>query len=329
MITRSTLARWLPAPVRPPLRSALRLLEWLFRDMPRAPILESYIAFQDVRNRRFFRQVREERARGRDDWLVPYRPRPVPRIIWTFWAQGLAAAPPVVTACVESWRRHNPGWELRVLDLDQAGEFLDMSRLPPGVPLRYHANVLRLTLLARFGGVWADATVYCHRPLDDWLPQAAASGFFVFSDPGPDRWLDSWFIASEPQGRLVSAWREAYLNHVTRLSGTHRSYFIVMYTFQLTVLRDRALRALWQRVPRLPAPPCFLMASAIGGRTPDEAVLEAVSAGLPVSKLSWKAPVAPEELPRRLARIAAMIDSGIPARATDATAATPAGGGGR
>jgi mannosyltransferase OCH1-like enzyme len=45
------------------------------------------------------------------------------------------------------------------------------------------AALARLCLLRTHGGVWVDATVFCRRPLDEWLPEHAASGFFAFANP--------------------------------------------------------------------------------------------------------------------------------------------------
>ena len=73
-----------------------------------------------------------------------------------------------------------------------------------GLPGRLQADLARLDLLARHGGVWADATCFCVRPLDDWLLPCLPSGFFAFDRPGPDRLLSTWFLAAQPGNALVS-----------------------------------------------------------------------------------------------------------------------------
>jgi hypothetical protein len=69
---------------------------------------------------------------------------------------------------------------------------------------QHRSGLLRLDLLAHHGGVWADATCFCMRPLDDWLPPNTGSGFFAFRRPGPDRILSSWFLAAQRDNILVS-----------------------------------------------------------------------------------------------------------------------------
>lgn len=44
------------------------------------------------------------------------------------WFQGFAAAPPLVQACLESWRRHNPGWRILALDRTSLTEWIDLKQ---------------------------------------------------------------------------------------------------------------------------------------------------------------------------------------------------------
>ena len=84
---------------------------------------------------------------------------------------------------------------------DLAGEFafLDYAHgaLAKQSP-NHRANVLRMELLARHGGVWVDATCFCVRPLDEWLPAQMSSGFFAFARPARSRLLANWFLAARP-----------------------------------------------------------------------------------------------------------------------------------
>ncbi|MGM0857555.1 MAG: capsular polysaccharide synthesis protein [Pseudomonadota bacterium] len=36
--------------------------------------------------------------------------------------------------------------------------------------LENKADLLRLYLLSRYGGAWVDATTFCVKPLEEWLP---------------------------------------------------------------------------------------------------------------------------------------------------------------
>ena len=90
----------------------------------------------------------------------------LPRIIWTYWHDGEEKAPPLVQMCIQSWRQRNSEWEVRVLDEAQSQVMCDLSYFPKTISYVHQTDCLRLQLLARYGGVWADATTLCTRPLD-------------------------------------------------------------------------------------------------------------------------------------------------------------------
>lgn len=138
---------------------------------------------------------------------VPNDPPDMPKVIWFLWLQGLDNAPPLVRACHDSWRARNPGWRVMCLDEDtlraHASADYSSGHLARLIP-QHRAGLLRFDLLAHHGGVWADATTYCVRPLDAWLPPNMGSGFFAFRRPGPDRVISTWFLAATA-GNLLAA----------------------------------------------------------------------------------------------------------------------------
>jgi hypothetical protein len=152
--------------------------------------------------------------------LLPESPTDVqPAInptIWMYWNGGFENAPEVVRLCLRSWKFHNLGW--RVVELSDAniGEHVDEETLAKlrglrNITIQKFANLLRLYLISRHGGVWADATCFCRRPLDDWLHDYMASGFFAFRRRA-DKWLResrnrSWLTYAGTSGdRIFASW---------------------------------------------------------------------------------------------------------------------------
>ena len=77
--------------------------------------------------------------------------------------------------------------------------------------VQHEADLLRIMLLHKFGGVWADARILPVAPLDTWLNHdLAAAGFFAFSwEPGKHGRLTTanWFLAADrPHHPLVIKW---------------------------------------------------------------------------------------------------------------------------
>ena len=132
----------------------------------------------------------------------------VPPIIHSLWLQGEADWPDLVRVCFARWADLNPHHELRVLDRAAAECLLAEDDLPvASLSPQALSDVVRAKLLLTEGGVWADATVLPTRPLDVWLPALVdATGFFAFAQPGPDRPLSSWFLASSPRHIVLDRW---------------------------------------------------------------------------------------------------------------------------
>ncbi|WP_233844355.1 capsular polysaccharide synthesis protein [Cereibacter sphaeroides] len=144
-----------------------------------------------------------------------------------YWHSGVDNAPPLARLCIESWQRRNLGWTVRVLDDVTLAEWVDMHDVldrNPRITIQAFADVLRWRLLARHGGVWADATLYCNRPLDDWLPEELEkSPIFVFRS-NETFLLHSWFIAALDNSQLVPAMVDQMTDFTCRFGG-FRHYF--------------------------------------------------------------------------------------------------------
>ena len=105
-----------------------------------------------------------------------------------YWHQGWNKAPDIVKRCADTWQRHNPTWDINFLDATTLGEKvkLPVALKSMNLPLPALSDVIRMCLLKKYGGVWADATLWCVRPLDDWIDSACAStGFLLTINPAP------------------------------------------------------------------------------------------------------------------------------------------------
>ncbi len=146
----------------------------------------------------------------------PLRPldtnKQIPKMLFMYWHQGWKNAPEIVKRCAATWQQHNPTWDIFFLDSASVSEKV---KLPPAVktlnlPLPALSDVIRICLLKKYGGVWADATLWCTRPLDDWIEVVSnPSGFFAYDKPGPDRPISSWFLAAGKESRIVDFWYSA------------------------------------------------------------------------------------------------------------------------
>jgi hypothetical protein len=227
------------------------------------------------------------------------QPRAIPKKIWIYWDKGEEASPPLVRASIASWRAQNPGWEVTVLDQDSAPA---IGRLPMGpgeVPVQSYADLLRLRLLREYGGVWADATLYCLRPLDEWLPPLAQSGFFAYVWTPTDRWfilpnvlreMTNWFLAAAPQGEVISRWEGASFAYWEGRKRPH-VYYWPHVLFEYLALTSSAFRRAAGRMPRVGAFGAHLVHDCVTGKTDVEHTRALLATGAcPVQKLRWNWP---------------------------------------
>lgn len=233
-----------------------------------------------------------------------------PRRLWLYWEQGWDAAPELVRHCRRSWEALNPGWEIVGLDAESAAARVPVETwVPrPGMRANHKANLLRLHLLARQGGVWADATTFCAAPLDAWLPPLMEGGFFAFARPGPDRLLSTWLLAATSGHALVGKWLAACLRY-WRLTAKADFYFWLPYLFADLCRRDPGARAIWAAVPRVSADPSH----EVQRHAADEAETERIAALLaggtvPVHKLDWRLPLPPAGVRTPLALLLDSLD---------------------
>jgi hypothetical protein len=123
----------------------------------------------------------------------------VPRTIHHIWI-GPDPLPAEHRGWIQSWKRHHPSWELRLwteqdLPADPIRpEILDRLRAPVE-----RADILRLEILHRHGGVYVDTDVECLRPIDDVLGDSR----FVVACLKPGQ-VTNTFIASIPGHPLLA-----------------------------------------------------------------------------------------------------------------------------
>lgn len=86
--------------------------------------------------------------------------------VWVCWWQGEDAMPPIVRACFESLRRNLPKerTEIRLITFENVGDYV---RFPDFIEEKYRqgiislthlSDILRMSLLTMYGGLWMDAT---------------------------------------------------------------------------------------------------------------------------------------------------------------------------
>lgn len=173
------------------------------------------------------------------------------RTIWIYWDSGWDAMPPLARLSYDSWRKANPGWDVRLLDQESA---LALTGIPPEVAAKRMkpsqlADLIRLELLTRLGGVWVDATTFCQVPLDRWLAAAMPFGFFAFTVT-EQRTVATWFLASSRDNPIMRAWRDVAYSFWSCASSP-TTYLMFYDFFSLAMVRYPAAGRMWRYSSKL------------------------------------------------------------------------------
>ncbi len=205
---------------------------------------------------------------------------PVPKRVFLFWSQGWDQAPELVQRVRDSWIMHNPGWEVILLDDDSLPDWIDMSVIAAAdLPPRVVSDIVRLNILNDHGGVWADATMLCARPLDGWVDEAITpEGFWMYHGRDGGKGPASWFMASLPAALIILRWAVS-ANEFWADPPRRYEFYWMDGLFARLMQTDEDFLASWLRVPYLwcESPGS---AHALAGRVyepPDEALLQSIA----------------------------------------------------
>ena len=161
--------------------------------------------------------------------------------IWSYWE---GSQPEIVKKSIESWKKYLPDWEIIVLDKES------LKQYPIEKPASYEtltpttrSDVIRLSLLFLYGGVWMDASIILLENFD-WLDAYVEQPYYGFVwREQRKQFIESWFIfAPRPLEPTFNAWLATlnsildtipYDDHVAYTSPcTHdNSYFMIYQAF--------------------------------------------------------------------------------------------------
>ena len=254
--------------------------------------------------------------------------------LFSFWKQGYENAPVIVKRCIHRARDLHDSERLSLFDDSTIPEWFDAPDILGErwelLCLAHQSDLLRTALLLKFGGVWADPTVWFNTSIEGWLPRTLENcGLFMFHRPGRDRVISNWFIAAEPENlvlkklyaRLLDYWGN---NEFHNLGGNPPSklaknafrvlnrnllfprlwtkpivarvfhtapYMIYHYMFYDLVRSDKEARRIWDNMLKVSAVPA-IRPQRFGLLSPltEAAKKEIDSPEAPLFKLTWKLP---------------------------------------
>lgn len=131
--------------------------------------------------------------------------------IWIYWEQGIENAPPLVKRCVSSVKKWNSDINLEIVSMENMNQYIEIPQdilemHESGIIGYAHfADLVRLELLYKYGGLWMDATVFCTDHLPNYIFE---DSFFMFQFPDlpaspTPRAISNWLIYSDKNHSIV------------------------------------------------------------------------------------------------------------------------------
>lgn len=140
----------------------------------------------------------------------------IPETVWTFWNSDRRT--PLIDVCLQQVRSLLPDYEINILSFENLRNFLpNIPEYRKELPLANYSDLIRLSLLKEYGGIWMDASILLTQNLD-WIykikekDKSDVVGFY--SDFFTSDWdfplLESWFIATTVNNKFISNWADEF-----------------------------------------------------------------------------------------------------------------------
>lgn len=179
----------------------------------------------------------------------------MPKIIWWLWLQGLDQAPELVRVCLKSLRNNFPDYDIKIITNENIKQYIDLpeeiyNKHNSGwISNAFYSDIIRLSLLAKYGGIWMDSTVYCSN--DNLMRNVIEkSDMFVYQNLlQTDRdiiKMSSWLIATKKNNPYITEVSKL-LNEYATHSNYTEDYFVCHL---LLSLFSKKYSKIWQSMPK-------------------------------------------------------------------------------
>jgi hypothetical protein len=174
----------------------------------------------------------------RDDEVVPKK-------IWILWLQGWETAPYIVKKVKDSWSKHNPSYEIIEVSEKNLKQYIDIEDQGYKTPQAY-SDIIRLNILEKHGGIWADATMLCMKSIDP-LIESLECDTWMYHGRENCKFLASWFIISKQNSYMMKKWKES-CDEYWKNKDTADDYFWMDKLWLNLYHNDNTFKTEWDKV---------------------------------------------------------------------------------
>lgn len=202
-----------------------------------------YISFMTKYMNKIFKPVTDEFIKGTydSDLSVPkdhITPRKIP--VWVCWLQGERSMPELVRMCYRQLKKNIPEYaEIYLLTLDNYSWYITLPDYvirkfnEKKITMIHFTDIMRVSLLYAYGGMWIDSTVFTSRRLPDeffgsrFYGQKMADKNRYPDEPSNAQW--SGFLMSGEKGNKLFCYLRNTLWHYWSRHDKLIEYLILDY----------------------------------------------------------------------------------------------------
>lgn len=174
--------------------------------------------------------------------------------IWICWFQGVDNAPKLVQKCIESIKESVKEKEVIIIDLKNYKKYITLPQYiiekfeRKNIPYAQFSDILRVSLLVKYGGIWLDSTVFCTDKLPDYIVD---SELFVFKNIELDKAdknpivASSWLISAYSNNNILRLTQNLLFEYWKR-EKILTNYFIFHLFFSMATEK---FKDEWEKVP--------------------------------------------------------------------------------
>lgn len=174
------------------------------------------------------------------------------KTIWFLWYQGKDNIPEFIEKVITTWKLYNPNWNIIILDKDNIAQYINITNIfkAPSISVQAFSDFIRLNILYKYGGIWADATLACLRPLDLWVYDCIYNAnMWMYHGRDMGRGPASWFIISMPYSYILSKWKNKVNEFL--LENENFEFYWMDRQFAYLAQNDTIFLKEWSLVPYL------------------------------------------------------------------------------
>lgn len=154
--------------------------------------------------------------------------------IYILWLQGWNKAPVLQKKVLQSWIKYNSDWNVVKLDYNNLKDYnLDIDYIynkAKNITPQALSDIIRVSLLSKYGGIWVDATFLCLKSMTKLLNEYFINtNIFMYYRPNGGAELSHClysFIVSSSDSIIINKLNEEVKNYWIEKNYAHKYFWL-------------------------------------------------------------------------------------------------------